>query len=77
LDAKKCLRIQKISGSRLYYARGVDPMVFMPLNEIETEKNKSNIKNAGSHISIIGLPGDASGYHNSEPCVRHDTPHSQ
>jgi hypothetical protein len=30
LDAKQCLRIQKISGSVLYYARSVDPSHYAP-----------------------------------------------
>jgi hypothetical protein len=32
LSSKKCTNIQKITGSVLYYAREVDPMVIMPLN---------------------------------------------
>jgi hypothetical protein len=34
LAAKKCLTIQKFTGSVLYYARAIDPTVLMPLNDI-------------------------------------------
>jgi hypothetical protein len=40
LTAKKCLTIQKVTGSVLYYARAVDPTVLMPLNDIATEQTK-------------------------------------
>jgi hypothetical protein len=32
----QCLTIQKVTRSVLYYARAVDPTVFMPLNDIAT-----------------------------------------
>jgi hypothetical protein len=41
LSAKKCINIQKITGSVLYYAREVDPAVLMPLNDIATEQTKA------------------------------------
>jgi hypothetical protein len=44
LTAKKCLTIQKVTGSVLYYARAVDPTVLMPLNDIETEQTKATEK---------------------------------
>jgi hypothetical protein len=37
LTAQQCLTIQKVTGSILYYARAVDPTVFMSLNDIATE----------------------------------------
>jgi hypothetical protein len=40
LTAKKCLNIQKVTGAVLYYARTVDPTVFMPLNDIANEQKK-------------------------------------
>jgi hypothetical protein len=44
LTAKQCLTIQKVTGSVLYYARGVDPTVLMPLNDIATEQTKATEK---------------------------------
>jgi hypothetical protein len=41
LTATKCLTIQKVMGSVLYYARAVDPTVLMPLNDIATEQTKA------------------------------------
>jgi hypothetical protein len=41
LTAHQCLTIQKVTGSVLYYARAVDPSVFMPLNDITTEQTKA------------------------------------
>jgi hypothetical protein len=41
LTAKQCLKIQKVTGSVLYYARAVDPTVLMPLNDIATEQTKA------------------------------------
>jgi hypothetical protein len=40
LTAQKCLTIQKVTGSVLFYARAVDPTVLMPLNDIATEQTK-------------------------------------
>jgi hypothetical protein len=36
LTAKQCLNIQEVTGSVLYYAREVDPILLMPLNYIAT-----------------------------------------
>jgi hypothetical protein len=44
LTAQQCLTIQKFTGSVLYYARAVDPTVFMPLNDITTEQTKDTEK---------------------------------
>jgi hypothetical protein len=44
LTATQCLKIQKVTGSILYYAWGVDPTVFMPLNDIATEQTKATEK---------------------------------
>jgi hypothetical protein len=44
LTAKQCLILQKVAGSVLYYARAVDPIVIMPLNEIATEQTKATEK---------------------------------
>jgi hypothetical protein len=38
LMAKQCLNIQKVTGSVLYYARAVNPTVFMPINDISMEQ---------------------------------------
>jgi hypothetical protein len=44
LTATQCLKIQKVTGSVLYYARAVDPTVLMPLNDIATEQTKETEK---------------------------------
>jgi hypothetical protein len=44
LTEKKCLNIQKVTGSVLYYARAVDPTVLMPINDIATEQTKATGK---------------------------------
>jgi hypothetical protein len=44
LTATKCLTIQKVTGSVLYYVRAVDPTVLMPLNDIATEQTKATEK---------------------------------
>jgi hypothetical protein len=41
LMAQQCLKIQKVTGSVLCYARAVDPTVLMPLNDIATEQTKA------------------------------------
>jgi hypothetical protein len=49
LTAKKCLKIQQVTGSVLYYARAVDPTVLMPLNDIATEQTKATEKNSSGY----------------------------
>jgi hypothetical protein len=44
LTAKQCLNIQTVTGSVLYYARAVDPIVLMPLNDISIEQTKATEK---------------------------------
>jgi hypothetical protein len=44
LTAQRCLTIQKVTGSILYYARAVDPNVLMPLDDIATEQTKTTEK---------------------------------
>jgi hypothetical protein len=44
LTAQRCLTIQKVTGSVLYYARAVDPTVLIPLNDIATEQTKATEK---------------------------------
>jgi hypothetical protein len=44
LSAQKCLTIQKVTGSVLYYARAVGPTVSMPLNDSATEQTKATVK---------------------------------
>jgi hypothetical protein len=44
LIAQQCLTIQKVTGSVLYYARAVDPIVLMPPNDIATEQTKATEK---------------------------------
>jgi hypothetical protein len=50
LTAQKCLTIQKVAGSVLYYARAVDPTVLMPLNDIATEQTKATEKHRPPQI---------------------------
>jgi hypothetical protein len=54
----------------LYYARAVDPIVLMPLNDIVTQQTKATEKNAGRHQSTVGLfathPDAAIRYHASD-----------
>jgi hypothetical protein len=51
LMANHCLTIHKITGSVLYYTRGVDPTVLMPLNNIATEQTKATEKHRQPPIS--------------------------
>jgi hypothetical protein len=44
LSAKECINIHNITGSVLYYARGVYSTVLMPLNDIATEQTKATEK---------------------------------
>jgi hypothetical protein len=44
ITAQQCLKIQKVTGSILYFARAVDPTVLMPLNDIATEQTKATEK---------------------------------
>jgi hypothetical protein len=44
LTGQKCLSIQKVTGSVLYYARAIDPTVLMPLNDIATKQTKATEK---------------------------------
>jgi hypothetical protein len=44
LTAKQCLTIQKVTGYVLYYARAVDPIVLITLNDIATEQTKATEK---------------------------------
>jgi hypothetical protein len=53
LTAKKCLNIQKVTGSVLYYARAVDPTVLMPLNDIATEQTKATEKTQAATNQLL------------------------
>jgi hypothetical protein len=44
LTAQKCLTIQKVTGSVVYYARAVDPTVLIPLNDIAADQTKATEK---------------------------------
>jgi hypothetical protein len=70
LTAKKCLAIQKVTGSVLYYARAVDPTVLMPLNDIATEQTKATEKNQAAtnqSLDYLGThPDNTIWYHASE-----------
>jgi hypothetical protein len=53
LTAKKCLTIQKLTGSVLYYTRAVDPTVLMPLNDITTEQKKATEKTQAATNQLL------------------------
>jgi hypothetical protein len=53
LTVKKCLTIQKVTGSVLYYARAVDPTVLMPLNDIATEQTKATEKTQAATNQLL------------------------
>jgi hypothetical protein len=53
LTAKKCLTIQKVTGSVLYYARAVDPTFIMPINDIATEQTKATGKTQAATNQLL------------------------
>jgi hypothetical protein len=53
LTTKQCLKIQKFTGSVLYYARAVDPTVLMPLNDIATEQTKATEKTQAAENQLL------------------------
>jgi hypothetical protein len=53
LAAQQCLTIQKITESVLNYARAVDPIVLMPLNDIATEHTKATEKTEGTTNQLL------------------------
>jgi hypothetical protein len=53
LTAKKCLTIQKVTGSVFYYARAVDPPIIMPLNDFATEQTKATEKTQAATNQLI------------------------
>jgi hypothetical protein len=53
LTAQQCLTIQKVTGSVLYYARAVDPIVLIPLNDIATEQTKVTEKNQAATNQML------------------------
>jgi hypothetical protein len=53
LTAQKCLTIQKVTGSVLYYARAVDPTVLMPLNNIAMEQTKVTEKTQAATNQLL------------------------
>jgi hypothetical protein len=44
LTEKQCFKIQKVTGSVLYYARAVDPPLLIPLKDIVNEQTKATEK---------------------------------
>jgi hypothetical protein len=53
LSAQQCLTIQKVTGSVLYYARAVDLIVLMPLNDIATEQTKATEKTRAATNQLL------------------------
>jgi hypothetical protein len=53
LTAQQCLKIQKVTGSVLYYARAVDPTVLMSLNDITTEQTKATEKTQAATNKLL------------------------
>jgi hypothetical protein len=70
LTPKQCLKIQKVTGSVLYYARTVDPTVLMPLNDIATEQTKVTEKTQATTNQLLDFlathPDAAMRYHTSD-----------
>jgi hypothetical protein len=53
LTAKQCITIQKVTGSVLYYARAVDPIVLMPPNDIATEQTQATEKTQAATNQLL------------------------
>jgi hypothetical protein len=53
IKAKQCLNTQKVTESVLYYARAVDPIVLMPLNDIATEQTKATEKTISATNQLL------------------------
>jgi hypothetical protein len=53
LTAQQCLKIQKVTGSVLYYARAVEPTFIMPLNDIATEQTKATEKTQATTSQLL------------------------
>jgi hypothetical protein len=70
LTAQKCITIQKVTGSVLFYARAVDPTVLMPLNAIATEQTKATKKTQAATNQMLDYlathPDDTIRYHASD-----------
>jgi hypothetical protein len=70
LTAQKCLTIQKVTGSVLYYAQAVDTTVFMPLNDIAMEQTKATEKTQAAMNQLLDYlsthPDAAIRYHASD-----------
>jgi hypothetical protein len=74
LTAKKCINIQKVTGTVLYYTRAVDPTVFMPLNDIATEHTKATENTEAVRDKLLDYletyPDAATRYHASDLILR-------
>jgi hypothetical protein len=70
LTAKRCLTIQKVTGSVLYYAIAVDPTILMPLNDIATEQAKATEKKQAATNQLLDYlathPDSTIRYHASD-----------
>jgi hypothetical protein len=70
LTAKQCLNIQKVTGSVLYYARAVEPIVLMPVNDIVTEQTKATEKTQAATNQLLDYlathPDSTIRYHASD-----------
>jgi hypothetical protein len=53
LMAKQCLDIQKFTGSVLYYARALGPIVLMPLNDVATGQTKNTEKTQAATNQLL------------------------
>jgi hypothetical protein len=53
LRAKQCLKIQKVTGSAMYYARAVNPTVLIPLYDIATEQTKATEKTQAATNQLL------------------------
>jgi hypothetical protein len=70
LTAQQCLKSQKVTGSVLYYARAVDPIVLMLLNDIATDQTKAPEKTQAATNQMVDYlathPDAAIRYHASD-----------
>jgi hypothetical protein len=72
LTAKQCLKIQKVTGSVLYYARAVYPTFLMPLNDIATEQTKPTEKTQAATNQLLDYLAT-----HPEATIRYDSSYSQ
>jgi hypothetical protein len=61
----------------LYYARAVDPIVLMPLNDIATGKTKAAERTQAATNQLLDYFGDSPRRHHQVSCFRYHIKHPQ